>query len=275
MGDIDRSATVDVQIQAHALLGRVLWKTGGETGAAAEYARVRALYRDPAAVAAKLKAAGGDEGQDGRRLAKVLTAVGEAHLLLRRAEAEGGRRPQVPRVQGVRPARGRGGAPRRQGPRVDDEEAPGHRGGGARVSQDRRSPAVAAAALGHRLGRARGPDVGEVRRRAPRGAHPQGVAAERPEPLRRPAVGGDPRGLHRRDRPQERALPAAGQGGLSGVPGGLVPVPVLRRAARARASCGSPATTPPSSTPSTSCAARPRASGVRVEGSPAPIVSAR
>jgi len=78
MGAIDRSATLDVQIQAHALLGRVLWKTGGETGAAAEYARVRSLYRDPAAVLARLKALGGDEVQEGHRLAKVLTAVGEA-----------------------------------------------------------------------------------------------------------------------------------------------------------------------------------------------------
>ena len=78
MGDIDRSATLDVQIQAHALLGRVLWKTGGETGARAEYARVRSLYKDPAAVLARLEALGGDEGQGARRLAKVLTAVGEA-----------------------------------------------------------------------------------------------------------------------------------------------------------------------------------------------------
>jgi tetratricopeptide (TPR) repeat protein len=78
MGEIDRSATLEVQVQAHALLGRVLWKTGSETGAAAEYAKVRSLYRDPAGVTAKLAAAGGDEGQQGRRLAKVLNAVGEA-----------------------------------------------------------------------------------------------------------------------------------------------------------------------------------------------------
>ena len=78
MREIDRSATVDVQIQAHALLGRALLKTGGETGAAAEFARVRSLYRDPAAVAAKLKSAEGDAASEERRLARVLTAVGEA-----------------------------------------------------------------------------------------------------------------------------------------------------------------------------------------------------
>jgi hypothetical protein len=77
MAEIDRSAAPDVQIQAHALLGHVLWKTGGESGAAAEFARVRTLYRDPAAVIAKLKAAG-DDAQEVRRIAKVLTAVGEA-----------------------------------------------------------------------------------------------------------------------------------------------------------------------------------------------------
>src|SRR5262249_36772038 len=52
------------------------WKTGGETGAAGEFARVRSLYRDPAAVAARLKT--GDADQELRRLGKVLNAVGEA-----------------------------------------------------------------------------------------------------------------------------------------------------------------------------------------------------
>jgi tetratricopeptide (TPR) repeat protein len=73
MAEIDRSAPIDVQIQAHAVLGRVLWRTGGETGAAAEFAKVRALYRDPAAVAAKLTGEGAE-----RRLGRTLSAVGEA-----------------------------------------------------------------------------------------------------------------------------------------------------------------------------------------------------
>jgi tetratricopeptide (TPR) repeat protein len=77
MSEIDRSATIDIQIQAHAMLGRVLARTGGESGAAAEYARVRSLYRDPAAVAAKLQASG-DEAQTTKRLGRLLTAVGEA-----------------------------------------------------------------------------------------------------------------------------------------------------------------------------------------------------
>ncbi len=77
MGEIDRSAAVDVKIEAHALLGRALWKTGGETGAAAEFAKVRALFRDPEATLAKLRE-GADEPQVARRVGKVLTAVGEA-----------------------------------------------------------------------------------------------------------------------------------------------------------------------------------------------------
>jgi hypothetical protein len=79
MGDIDRSATLDVQIQAHAVLARSLSRTGSEAAAATEYAKVRSLYADPAAVASKLRAAvGGDDEALGRRLAKALTAVGEA-----------------------------------------------------------------------------------------------------------------------------------------------------------------------------------------------------
>jgi tetratricopeptide (TPR) repeat protein len=78
MGDIDRSATIDVQIEAHALLGRVLARSGGVTGAAQEYARVRELFKDPQRVIAKMNPEGGDEATNARRLAKVLTAVGEA-----------------------------------------------------------------------------------------------------------------------------------------------------------------------------------------------------
>jgi tetratricopeptide (TPR) repeat protein len=77
MGAIDRSASVDVQIQAHALLGRALLKTGGASGAAAEFAKVRATFKDGKAVIEKLRA-GTETGDADRRIGKVLTAVGEA-----------------------------------------------------------------------------------------------------------------------------------------------------------------------------------------------------
>jgi TolA-binding protein len=78
MAEIDRSASLDVQIEAHATLGRALWKTGGATGADAEFAKVRALFRDPAAATAKLSAGGGDPAVQARRLGKALSAAGEA-----------------------------------------------------------------------------------------------------------------------------------------------------------------------------------------------------
>lgn len=74
MAQIDRSATIDIRIMAHGALGRALAALHKQPEAAAEYARVRALYRDPAAVIEKMRRdSGGDS--DERRLAKILTAV--------------------------------------------------------------------------------------------------------------------------------------------------------------------------------------------------------
>jgi TolA-binding protein len=78
MPRIDRSAALDVQIQAHALLGRALARTGSAGPAAAEYERVRGMLRDTARVRERLDALGGDEVEKQRRLGKVLSALGEA-----------------------------------------------------------------------------------------------------------------------------------------------------------------------------------------------------
>jgi TolA-binding protein len=78
MGQIDRSATLDVQIQAHAMLGQVYQKTNSVTNATSEYNKVRASWKDPAAAMKKLDALGDDEGTKTRRIGKVLTAVGES-----------------------------------------------------------------------------------------------------------------------------------------------------------------------------------------------------
>jgi len=75
MGLIDKNATVDVQAQAHALLGRVFVRIKSVNNSDTEYGKVRALWKDPKAAADKLLA-DGDGGT--RRLAKALTAVGEA-----------------------------------------------------------------------------------------------------------------------------------------------------------------------------------------------------
>jgi hypothetical protein len=73
MSLIDRDGTVDVQIQAHGLLGRVFVKLNILPRAAAEYDKVRGMWKDPAAVVKKIQETGDD-----RRLAKALTAEGEA-----------------------------------------------------------------------------------------------------------------------------------------------------------------------------------------------------
>lgn len=70
MSLIDRNASVDVQVQAHAMLGRVYVSLNAASNAVAEYNKVRSIWRDPAVAAKKI--------DDERKLAKALTAVGEA-----------------------------------------------------------------------------------------------------------------------------------------------------------------------------------------------------
>ncbi len=79
MGLIGR-AGIDVQVQAHATLGRAYSHLKGKTGADSEYAKVRSLWKDPAAAVKKLNDAYPDEdqGQKAKRLGKALNAVGEA-----------------------------------------------------------------------------------------------------------------------------------------------------------------------------------------------------
>jgi hypothetical protein len=78
MGQIDRNATLDIQVQAHALLGRAYVAMNAGTQAQPEYNKVRSLWRDPNAGLKKLEAASSGEDDKIRKLAKTLTAVGEA-----------------------------------------------------------------------------------------------------------------------------------------------------------------------------------------------------
>ena len=71
----------DIQVQAHAALGRSLSNIRGQQAAAgAEYAKVRALWTDPAGAVKKIAESypGEDEAARQRRLGKALNAVGEA-----------------------------------------------------------------------------------------------------------------------------------------------------------------------------------------------------
>src|SRR5262249_20056220 len=82
MSLIDRNATVDVQIQAHGLLGHVYVQLNTASNAGTEYNKVRGYWKDPAATVKKIEEAGGDE----RRIAKALTAVGEALFFFAEAQ---------------------------------------------------------------------------------------------------------------------------------------------------------------------------------------------
>ncbi len=95
MGLIDRSA-IDIQLQAHATLARTQTHLrDGANAAAAEYGKVRNLWKDPEAAVAKLAKdyPAEDEGQRTKRLAKALNAVGEATFfqaeLKRHADVDG------------------------------------------------------------------------------------------------------------------------------------------------------------------------------------------
>jgi tetratricopeptide (TPR) repeat protein len=82
MGVIAKAAP-DVQVQAHATLGRAYTHArGGEGNAKVEYAKVRALWADPGAAAAKIKEAypDDDEATRAKKLGKALNAVGEAYF---------------------------------------------------------------------------------------------------------------------------------------------------------------------------------------------------
>jgi hypothetical protein len=76
---IDSKATLDVQVQAHALLARALVQTKRETPAGAEYSKIVKTWADPKAAAAQiLDIPGEDANGKQRRLGRALEAVGEA-----------------------------------------------------------------------------------------------------------------------------------------------------------------------------------------------------
>jgi tetratricopeptide (TPR) repeat protein len=83
MGVIDKAAP-DIQAQAHATLGRVYTniKNLSPAMAGGEYAKVRAIWTNPADAEAKIRAAypNEDDAQKERRLGKALAAVGEAYF---------------------------------------------------------------------------------------------------------------------------------------------------------------------------------------------------
>ena len=72
---IDANATLDVQVQAHALLGRTYIRMKVDKNAQGEYKKVQDLWRNPDEASKKILA---DTEGGPRRIGKALTAVGEA-----------------------------------------------------------------------------------------------------------------------------------------------------------------------------------------------------
>ena len=81
MNLIDKSATADVQVQAHTLLARAMIKLNQPTPAGREYAKVVSLWKDPQKATSAIQSIPGeDDAGKTRRLGKALTAVGEAYF---------------------------------------------------------------------------------------------------------------------------------------------------------------------------------------------------
>jgi len=82
MGVIDKAAP-DIRAQAHAAYARALGKLKKDGEAKGEYAKVRGLWADPKDAESKIRAAypTEDDAQKDKRLARALTAVGEAYFM--------------------------------------------------------------------------------------------------------------------------------------------------------------------------------------------------
>ncbi|HWA76467.1 MAG TPA: hypothetical protein VG937_29225 [Polyangiaceae bacterium] len=75
---IDTKATLDIRLQAHALLARSYVKTNKGATAEKEYAAVAKLWSDPKAAVAQIEGQEGDPATKQRSLGRALEAVGEA-----------------------------------------------------------------------------------------------------------------------------------------------------------------------------------------------------
>lgn len=81
---LDRTGCLDEQLVAHALMGRLLDKSGAARQASAEFERVAQLWQDPAVAVQHVGAASESETTRYLRLGRALNAVGEA--MFRQAE---------------------------------------------------------------------------------------------------------------------------------------------------------------------------------------------
>ena len=90
MREIDGQATLDVKVQAHALLAKAYERGNNGRLARQEYNKVLSAWKDPAAAARAINE-GADAARAQRNLGRALLAVGEAHFFFaeeKRAKVE-------------------------------------------------------------------------------------------------------------------------------------------------------------------------------------------
>lgn len=88
MAMIDRSASVDIKAQAHALMALAYVNQNRGPTAGVEYKKVLGLWADPGKAQAQINALKEDQGAKDRRLGRALEAVGEAQFFFAEKERE-------------------------------------------------------------------------------------------------------------------------------------------------------------------------------------------
>ncbi len=78
MGMIDQKATLDIKVQAHALMGRAYARQNRTPNAKTEYGKVLGFWKDPSAAVSSIKGIDEDQASKDRRLGRALESVGEA-----------------------------------------------------------------------------------------------------------------------------------------------------------------------------------------------------
>jgi tetratricopeptide (TPR) repeat protein len=100
MSAIDQKAPLDVQIQAHALLGRAYQGLHNPSQAQAEFTHVKSAWSNPEAALKKLTEAYPDEAERNKNLGKTLTAVGEALFFFAEQKRSGVDKIRFPEYRG-------------------------------------------------------------------------------------------------------------------------------------------------------------------------------
>ena len=99
MSLIDRNATLDVKVQAHALLAKAYSKTKVDRRAKTEYGKVIGAWKDPKKATAAISKEG-DPASVQRRLGRALTAVGEAQFYFAEKKRDAVDRVRFPNYKG-------------------------------------------------------------------------------------------------------------------------------------------------------------------------------